>query len=101
VGLATLILRRWPGLIKKTSQNLSIGRIMVVNRDHIDDYFNIFLDALTEKSLLDKPGYICNLDESDFHMNPGSHTVIAEKGSPTLIGSGKWLTNGFFAIQLH
>jgi hypothetical protein len=79
-----LFLRRWPGLIKKISHGLFIGRIMAVNRKHIEDYFNLLLAALTEKRLLDRPGHICNMDECGFQMNPKSHTVTAEKGPPTL-----------------
>jgi hypothetical protein len=76
-------LRRFPGLVKKKPQGLSIDRAMAMKRKDIKDYLNLLLDVLMKNNLLDKPGHMYNTDETGFQMNPRPNTVIAEKGSPT------------------
>jgi hypothetical protein len=50
---------------------------MTMSRKVIKDYFELLLYVLKENNLLDKAGY---MDESNFHMNPGLETMIAEIG---------------------
>jgi hypothetical protein len=83
VGLAKLVLRR-SGLIKKISKDISVDRIMAINRKDIEDYFNLLLNVLTEYNLLDEPGHIYNINEAGFQMNPRIDTAIAGKGSAIL-----------------
>jgi hypothetical protein len=77
-------LRRFPGLVRKKPQGLSVDRAVAMNRKGIEDYFKLLLNVLTKNNLLDKPGHIYNVDESGFQINPRPCTVIGEKGSPTL-----------------
>jgi hypothetical protein len=70
-----LILRRYPGLIRNKTQGLSLHRAMAMNREGIEDYFNLALDMLTENNLLDIPGHIYNMDKFEFQMNPRPDTV--------------------------
>ncbi|XP_068081804.1 uncharacterized protein [Anabrus simplex] len=77
-------LKRFPTLVTKKPQGLSVDRAMAMNREAIAEYFSLILDVLSANNLLDKPGHLYNMDETGFQMNPRPDTVIAEKGSPTL-----------------
>jgi hypothetical protein len=74
----------WLVLIKEIPQGLSIDRVMAMNRKDIEEYFNLLSNVPRENNLLDQLGHVYNMNEAGFQMNPRSHTVIAEKGSPIL-----------------
>jgi hypothetical protein len=38
--------RRWPGLVKKIPQDLSIDRTMAMNRKNIEDYLDVLAEDI-------------------------------------------------------
>ncbi|KAJ4426152.1 hypothetical protein ANN_26961 [Periplaneta americana] len=75
---------RFPGLVMRKPQGLSIDRAIAINRSDIQGYFDLLFETLSSNQLLDKPGHIYNVDESGFQLNPRVEKVIADKGSPSV-----------------
>ena len=52
-----------------------------VNRETLNQYFDLLKDALTEHNLLQSPLQIYNVDESGISLDPKAPNVVAKKGT--------------------
>ncbi|KAB0790069.1 hypothetical protein PPYR_15615, partial [Photinus pyralis] len=78
-------LRRNKELTIRKSESVSTARSLAMNRSNVETYFSWLERTLTENDLMNKPGHIFNIDETDLQLNTRPEHVIAAKGSKNVV----------------
>lgn len=63
----------------RKAESLSLIRGLAMNRQKVSDYFKLLNEILEQNELLNKPGSIYNMDETDLQLNNRPDHIIAEK----------------------
>ncbi|KAB0799206.1 hypothetical protein PPYR_07086 [Photinus pyralis] len=74
-------LRRNPELSVRKAEGLSRQRSLGMNKNIVQNYFQLLKNILEEHNLFNKPSNIYNMDESGLQLNNRPGEVIAGKGS--------------------
>ncbi|XP_071051794.1 uncharacterized protein [Onthophagus taurus] len=84
-------LSRNPQLSIRQAEGVSIARAKGLNRETVDNYFQLLGNVLRENNLIDKLGHVFNMDETGLQLNNKPGKVIAIKGSKnvTSVTSGE------------
>ena len=73
-------LERQPNLSHRRGDPTAHVRMNAVNKQVIDNYYELLEDILTEHNLLDSPAQIYNMDESGIPLNPRPPNIVARRG---------------------
>ncbi|KAJ3639912.1 hypothetical protein Zmor_003240 [Zophobas morio] len=76
-----LFMRRNPTLSIRQSEGVSLARAEGMNKEEVQQYFQLLTKTLTDHDLLNKPLSIFNMDETGLQLNNEPGKVVAIKGS--------------------
>lgn len=77
-------LTRNPSLAVRKSEGVSKNRALGMNKNVVQQYFDLLSSVLKDNDLIEKPGNIFNMDETGLQLNNRPGEVIAEKGSKSV-----------------
>lgn len=76
-----LFLRRHPDIAIRKAEGVSIARASHMNRENVNQFFQLLDKILSDNQLHDKPANIFNTDETGLQLNNKPCHVLAAKGS--------------------
>ncbi|KAJ3652633.1 hypothetical protein Zmor_018581 [Zophobas morio] len=65
----------------RKSEGLSLARAKGMNRQEVEEFYDLLKNTLEKYNLFNKPGSIFNMDESGIQINNKPDRVVAKKGS--------------------
>lgn len=74
----------------RVAEGLSLARAQGLNKNEVNQFYELLLKVLTENDLLDKPERVYNMDETGIQLNNKPGKVLATKGSRSV----KMVTSG-------
>ena len=72
--------KRQPSLSLRRGDSTAHVRMDCINKDTIEQYYNLLEDTLRKHELLNNPEQIYNMDESGMPLDPRPPNVVAKHG---------------------